>query len=342
MERAGKKVAAMNEQTSVPLATTPPGAQRGWILTALSKLPMLPVLVIAFIALSATVNGFSSGANLANMARLFAPLVIAAIGMTFVFLLGEIDLSVGSVIGIASVLGAFVMRGTEWVWLGVAVSVATGAAIGAFNGLVIAWFRFSSFVHTLGVLVTARAVAMLITGGHSVGRLPLAALEFGRGSFVGVPNLLWVALIIYALAHLLLRYTLTGRRFFLVGANRRGAVFAGLAVPRTRFLAFLFSGTLAGIAAACIVLRLGSGAPILGDNLLLMVIASVVLGGTSVFGGEGGVFRTATGALVVVMLDKGLNLLGLEFYDQAIVMGLVIVLGSALGGHLYRRRTGRV
>ena len=332
----------MNDQTTArPLSSNVRVKMRSLNLTSLAKLPMLPVLVVSFAVLSASVEGFASPANLANMARLFSPLVIAGIGMTFVFLLGEIDLSVGSVLGLASVLGAFVMRSTESVWIGIAVIVATGAVIGAFNGLVIACFRFSAFVHTLGVLVTARAVAMLITGGHSVGRLPAGALEFGRGSFLGLPNLLWMAFLVYALAHLLLRYTVTGRHFFLVGANRRGAVFAGLPVPRTRFLAFLFSGTLAGLAGACIVLRLGSGGPILGDNLLLMAIASVVLGGTSVFGGEGGVFRTATGALVVVMLDKGLNLLGLEFYDQAIIMGLVILLGSALGGHLYRRRTGR-
>jgi ribose/xylose/arabinose/galactoside ABC-type transport system permease subunit len=322
--------------------TSPPAVPRRRLaLASLAKLPMLPVLVVAFALLSASVEGFASLANLANMARLFAPLVIAAIGMTFVFLIGEIDLSVGSVLGLASVLGAFVMRGTGSVWLGGVVIVATGAGIGALNGLVIARLRFSAFVHTLGVLVTARAVAMLITGGHSVGRLPIAALQFGRGTFLALPNLLWLALGVYALAHVVLRHTLIGREFFLVGANPRGSVFAGLAVQRTRFLAFLFSGTLAGLAGACVVLRLGSGGPILGDNLLLMAIAAVVLGGTSVFGGEGGVFRTATGAMVVVMLDKGLNLLGLEFYDQAVVMGLVIVFGSALGGHLYRRRIGR-
>lgn len=332
----------MNDQTTPQtLATSAPGRPRDWGFASLTKLPMLPVLVIAFGVLSASVDDFASGPNLANIARLFAPLAIAAIGMTYVFLLGEIDLSVGSTLSLASVLGAFVMRGTGSVWLGTIVIVATGAAIGALNGAVIAWFRFSSFVHTLGMLVTARALAMLITGGHSVGRLPLAALQFGRGSFLFLPNLLWLAIGVYAVAHFVLRHTVVGREFFLVGANRRAAVFTGLAVPRTRFLAFLFSGTLAGLAGACIVLRLGSGGPILGDNVLLMAIAAVVLGGTSVFGGEGGVLRTATGALVVIMLDKGLNLLGLEFYDQAIVMGLVIVLGSALGGHLYRRRVGR-
>ncbi|MBN9510542.1 MAG: ABC transporter permease [Alphaproteobacteria bacterium] len=324
------------------LPTAPPRVmRRGVSLAALLKLPMLPVLLVAFLALSVSIDGFVSAANLANMARLFAPLAIAAIGLTFVFLLGEIDLSIGSVLSLASVLGALTMRGTASVWLGVMVMVATGALIGALNGAVIAWFRFSAFVYTLGVLVTARAIAMLITGGHSVGRLPFGALRFGRGTFAGLPWLLWIAIAVYAAAHLFLRQTVIGREIALVGANRRAAVFAGLRVRRARFTGFLVSGTLAGLAASCIVLRLGSGGPILGDNILLMAIAAVVLGGTSVFGGEGGAFRTVTGALVVVTLDKGLNLLGLAFYDQAIVMGLVIVLGSALGGYLYRRRTGR-
>lgn len=312
---------------------------RAWM--ALLKLPMLPVLLLAFVGFTITLDGFASAANLDNMARLFAPLAITAVGLTFVFLLGEIDLSVGSVLSLASVLGALAMRDTGSVWIGAAVMVGTGALVGAFNGAVIAWFRFSAFVHTLGVLVTARAVAMLITGGHSVGRLPFAALRFGRGNIAGVPSLLWLAVAVFILAHLLLRYTVAGREFFLVGTNRRAAVFAGLHVQRTRFLAFLISGALAGLAGVCVVLRLGSGGPILGDNLLLMAIATVVLGGTNVFGGEGGVFRTVTGALVVVMLDKGLNLFGLSFYDQAVVMGLVIVFGSAMGGYLYRRRLGR-
>lgn len=308
--------------------------------TALLKLPMLPVVAVAFVVFSLSLDGFASAANLDNMARLFAPLAIAAIGLTFVFLLGEIDLSIGSVLSLASVLGAFVMRDTGSVWIGAVVMVAVGALVGAFNGAVVAWLRFSPFVHTLGVLVIGRAIAMLITGGHSVGHLPPAAVRFGRGNIAGVTTLLWLSVAVCIVAHVILFYTVTGREFFLVGANRRAAVFAGLHVQRTRFLAFLISGTLAGLAGLCVVLRLGSAGPTLGDNLLLMAIAAVVFGGTNVFGGEGGVFHTISGALAVVMLDKGLNLLGLAFYDQAVVMGLVIVFGSALGGYLYRRRTG--
>jgi ribose transport system permease protein len=309
--------------------------------SALLALPALPALAIAFIAFALSIDEFASAANLDNMARLFAPLVIAAVGLTFVFLLGEIDLSIGSVVGLASVLAALAMRDTGSVWIGALVAVSVGALIGALNGTVIALFRFSAFVHTLGVLVTARAIAMLITEGHSVGQLPAAALRLGRGNIAGLPTLLCLAVTVCIVAYVVLSHTVAGREFFLIGANRRASVFAGLHVRRTRFLAFLISGTLAGLAGLCVVLRLGSGGPALGDNLLLMAIAAVVFGGTNVFGGDGSVFRTVTGAIAVVMLDKGLNMLGLAFYDQAVVMGLVIVFGSALGEYLSRRRTGR-
>jgi ribose/xylose/arabinose/galactoside ABC-type transport system permease subunit len=309
--------------------------------TALLKLPSLPALAIAFVIFAFSLDEFASAANLDNMARLFAPLVIVAVGLTFVFLLGEIDLSIGSVLSLASVLGAFAMRDTGSVWLGAVVTVAVGALIGAFNGAVIAFLRFSPFVHTLGMLVIARAIAMLITQGHSVGRLPSAALSFGRGNIAGLPTLLWLAVTVCIVAHVILRHTVAGREFFLIGANRRASVFVGLHTRRARFLAFLISGTLAGLAGVCVLLRLGSGGPALGDNVLLMAIAAVVFGGTKVFGADGSVFRTATGALAVVILDKGLNMLGLAFYDQAVVMGLVIVFGSALGEYLYRWQTAR-
>ena len=231
------------------------------------------------------------------------------------------------------------MREADSVALGAAAGVATGMAIGAINGIAVAWLRFPAFLHTLGMLITVRAVALLMTGGHSVGRLPPAAVAIGRGYLLGVPNLLWLAAAVGLAAAILLARSVLGRELFLIGANRRAAMFSGLRVTRTRFAAFFLSGSLAGCAGVAVVLRLGSGGPILGDNLLLMAIAAVVLGGTSIMGGEGGVFRTATGAAVIVLLDKGLNLLGLEFYDQAIVIGAVILIGSALGVRLHRGRT---
>jgi len=317
-----------------------PGHSRAWraAVRLIQEAPMLPVLVLASAVFWVTVDGFTGEANLANMARFFAPLFIAAAGATFVFLLGEIDLSIGSALSLASVLAALTMRASGSVWLGAAAGLGTGLAVGAINGTAVALLRFPAFVHTLGMLLTVRAVGMLLTGGHSVGRLPPAVVGFGRGYLLGLPNLLWLAFLVYAAAALALTRTVLGRELFLIGTNRRAAAFNGLRVARTRFLAFLVSGGLAGLAGVAVVFRLGSGGPILGDNLLLMAIAAVVLGGTNIMGGDGGIFRTATGAAVIVLLDKGLNLLGLEFYDQAIVVGAVILLGSALGVRLHGRR----
>jgi ribose transport system permease protein len=308
----------------------------------LQEAPMLPVLAATALLFSLTVEGFTTEANLSNMARFLAPLFIASAGAMLVILLGEIDLSIGSTLSLASVIAALIMRVTDSVWLGAAAGLGTGLAVGAINGTAVALLRFPAFVHTLGMLLTVRAIGMLITGGHSVGRLPREALAFGRGYFLGVPNLLWVAILIYVALALVLARTMFGRELMLIGTNRRAALFSGLRVVRARFLAFLLSGALAGLAGVLVVFRLGSGGPILGDNLLLMAIAAVVLGGTNIMGGDGGIFRTATGAAVIVLLDKGLNLLGLEFYDQAIVVGTVILLGSALGVRLHRQRVARI
>jgi ribose/xylose/arabinose/galactoside ABC-type transport system permease subunit len=300
--------------------------------------PMIPVLVIAFLAFCLSVDGFTSAANLSNMARLFAPLLIASIGATFVFLLGGIDLSIGSTLGLASVVSALIMRDLGSVWMGIVAGVMTGLAIGAVNGTAIAIFRLPAFVHTLGMLLTIRAVAMLVTAGHSVGRLPVQVMALGRGSILGVSNLLWIAAFVLAVSHVVLTRSTFGRELYLIGTNERAAIFNGLRVPRAKFLAYLLCGGLAGLSGIVVVLRLGSGGPILGDNLLLMAIASVVLGGTSILGGDGSVLRTMTGAAVIILLDKGLNLLGLSFFDQAIVIGAVIISGSALGVWMHKQR----
>ena len=185
-------------------ATTRAAAARSGARAAVARLvqeaPMVPVLVATSAVFCLTVDGFTSGANLGNMARFFAPLLVASVGATFVFLLGEIDLSIGSTLSLASVLAALAMRASGSVWLGAAAGVATGLAIGAVNGAAVALLRFPAFVHTLGMLLTVRAVGMLLTGGHSVGRLPVAALAFGRGDLLGLPGLLWIAAAVYLAA----------------------------------------------------------------------------------------------------------------------------------------------
>lgn len=307
-------------------------------LQALRKLPMLPVFVVACIAFYLTVGDFASAANIATMERFLAPLLVTAVGATFVFLVGEIDLSVGSVVSLSSVLAAMVMRDTGSLWAGMLTGLAVGLGAGVINGAAVTVLRFPSFIHTLAMLLVVRAIGLLLTGGYSVGRLPIAALLFGKMSTLGLPNVLWIAGIVWVLFTLLLNETVFGRELILTGANRRAARFNGIDVRKTVFWAFTISGSLAGLAGAIVVLRLGSGGPVVGDNMLLTTIAAIVLGGTSIQGGEGGLVRTLTGAAVIVLLDKGLNLLGLSFYDQAIVVGAVVILGSIGGKVLARSR----
>ena len=307
------------------------------MLQALFSAPMVPVLLAAILLMTLIVPGFMSGANLRNMALLFGPLLISALAITFVFLIGGIDLSIGSTLSLATVVAALVMRDTGSVLLGAGAGVAVGAAVGAINGFAIAVLRFPPFVHTFGMLLTLRAIAMLMTGGLSVGRLPVEVLQTGRGVWLGVPNLLWLGMVVFVFSHLLLARTMLGREMFLVGSNERAALFNGLRVKWVRFAAYLLCGTFSGLAGVAVLLRLGSGGPVLGDNVLLMAIAAAVLGGTSIIGGEGSAFTTLTGVAVIVLLDKGLNLIGLSFYDQAIVLGTVIVLGSAFSIWLHKR-----
>ena len=311
-----------------------PGAA---MIQALLGAPMLPILAVAALGMVIVEPGFLGPANLKNMAWLFGPLLISALGITFVFLIGGIDLSIGSTLSLATVLAALVMRDSGSVVLGAAAGIGTGMLVGAINGFAVAILRFPAFVHTFGMLLTIRAIAMLITGGSSVGRLPIEALRIGRGSLLGVPNLLWIGMAALLFAQLLLTRTRLGREIYLLGSNERAALFNALRVARVKFAAYFLCGTFSGLAGVAVVLRLGSGGPVLGDNVLLMAIAAVVLGGTSITGGEGSAFKTVTGAAVIVLLDKGLNQLGLSFYDQAIVLGLVIVLGSAFSNWLYNR-----
>lgn len=309
----------------------------GGLRSVAMRMPMLVVLAVTAALLLATVDNFGSYSNLANMARLFAPLLVASVGITFVFLIGGIDLSIGSVVSLASVVCALAARETGSVWLGCLSGVGCGMAIGVVNGTAVAFFRLPAFVHTLAMLLTVRSIGMLVTGGNSVGRLPLDMMAFGRGSFLMVPNLLWIAAIVFGVSAFMLARSSFGRSLYLIGTSERAALFSGVNVPAIRFAAYFLCSTLAGLAGVLIVMRLGSGGPAVGDNLLLMAIAAVVLGGSSIMGGDGSVTKTLVGASLIILLDKGLNQLGFEFYDQAIIMGAVIILGSSFSMFMHRR-----
>ena len=187
---------------------------------------------------------------------------------------------------------------------------------------------------TFGMMLTVRAAAFLMTGGFSVGKLPKALLQTGRMNIAGVPLVFILGLAVALFMGFVLSRTVFGEKIYLTGSNPRAAAFSGIDVQRLKFQVYLIAGASAGAAAFVFMMRLGAATPTAGDQLLLQIIGSVVLGGTSLNGGEGGIIRSCSGAMLVAIIIKSLEILGAQFWDQMIVIGVLVALGSALGASL--------
>jgi ribose/xylose/arabinose/galactoside ABC-type transport system permease subunit len=309
------------------------------LLSLARELPMLPVILVFGVVLSLTVDGFMSVPNIQNILRQISVILIAATGETLVILIGGIDLSVGATIGLASVTGAYVMHVTDSTSLGIVTCIAVGVGVGAVNGFGIARIGIQPFIMTFAMLLTVRASAFLVTGGRSVGALPKNLLVAGRLNVADLPFVFIIGIVIAVLGGLILSYTKFGQEIYLTGSNARAAAFSGVNVKRLIFFVYLITGTLAGFAAFVFMMRLGAATPNAGDPLLLQIIGSVLVGGNAMTGGEGGLLRSITGALLIAMLVKSMEIIGAQFWDQLIVVGALVALGSALGAWLSRRRT---
>lgn len=280
---------------------------------------------------------FINPSNLVSVARQTALFGIVAIGMTMVILTAGIDLSVGSVVAVAGVVCATMLDAGMPVWSVVIVGLLIGSALGAINGAVIVIGKVPPFIMTLGMMVIGRGLAMTISGGHPV-HFREAADSFswlGQGFLLGLPVPVWVFMLVAAVAFFVLRYTPFGRNIYAVGSNPEAARLSGINVGFTIFGVYLTSGFLAGLTALIMISRLTVGEPVLATGLELEAIAMTVIGGTSLFGGEGGVIGTILGAAIVTVLANMLNLFGVSPFTQQIVKGFIIV--AAVLFETYRR-----
>jgi ribose transport system permease protein len=286
--------------------------------------------------------GFGSWANIQNLLGSMSVLAIAAIGATLVFLVAGIDLSIGSTIALSSVVAAIVTRDTGIVGLGLLTAIGVGLLVGLVNGLCIGYAGLQPFVLTLGILLAAQAVAYIAAaaaaggGGTaaSVGQLPPEVLAFGQSTLLGIPATFIIAFVLFLVFAVVLARTAFGRRFYFVGANAMASRFNGLSVPRGKFFAYAIAGTLGGIAGFVLMTRLGAGTATAGDTLLLQIIAATVIGGTSLFGGIGGVWRTLVGVFLITGVTNALGLLGMPSWNQQIIVGAVVIFGSGLAVYL--------
>jgi ribose transport system permease protein len=285
------------------------------------------VLVGMCVAAALISDAFLNPFNLVNVARQVALFGIVSIGMTFVILTAGIDLSVGSIVAVAAVVSALLLDAGVSVPLVMLAGLAIGAALGAVNGAGITLGRLPPFIMTLGMMVMGRGLAMTISNGHPI-HFKDASADFawlGQGYCLNLPVPVWIFAVVAISAYVVLRYTPFGRNIYAVGSNPEAARLAGIDVRLVVFSVYVVSGLLSALTALIFVSRLTVGEPVAGVGLELEAIAVTVIGGTSLFGGEGGVVGTVMGAAIFAVLANILNLAGVSPFTQQIVKGAIIV-----------------
>jgi ribose transport system permease protein len=283
------------------------------------------VLLLECLVLTVTTDAFLTSTNLGNVLRQNAFTAVLAAGMTFVIVSGAIDLSVGSIVGLAGVLSADLMVRGVPVSVAVCAGVLSGVAIGALNGFVVTRLRVPAFVVTLAMMLIARGAAFKYTDARTITGLPES---FGLLSS-GITATLTMAAV-FGASWLVLMRTAFGRHVYAVGGNVEAAALSGVRVSRVQQRVFMISGACAGLAGVLVASRLNAGYPRAGEFYELDAIAAVVVGGASLFGGRGSIWGALGGAFFVGVLNNGLNLFRVSPYDQLMVKGTVLLLAACL------------
>lgn len=288
------------------------------------------ILVIAFSFLSPF---FFSATNFANIGRQTAMVSIMAVGMTFVIVSGQIDLSVGSIVALSSMVAALAMRDVGGGWVtGAVIALAVGALAGFVNGALTNWLKIPSFLVTLGTLGVARGTALLLTDTRPViVNEPRYQLLFGDGDLFGIPAPIFWTIVFLVAGFMWLQRTAFGRKVYATGGNAEAARFSGIAVNRVRIIALTLSGMTAGMAGMVFSARAHAARPVIGEGMELDVIAAVILGGTSLFGGKGTIIGALVGSLLIGVLNNGLNLTGVPSAAQLAIKGGLIIAAVAFG-----------
>lgn len=292
----------------------------------LARFGLLLALIVLIIVLSLLSDRFLTTSNTLNVLKQISVNAIIASGMTVVIIGAGIDLSVGSLLALTGVLGAgLATGGAVSPAVAMAATLGAGALIGAFNGVFVGYSRVAPFIVTLAGLTIFRGLALAYTDGKPISGLPKAYFDIGYGSFLGLPTPVWIMIGFILITHFLLRFTAFGRAVYAIGGNEEAARLSGIAVRRVQMLTYAFSGLAAALAAIVLTGRLNSAQPSAGVMFELDAIAAVVVGGTSLFGGRGGVFGTLVGALIIGVINNGMNLLNVPGFYQQVVKGGVIL-----------------
>ncbi len=322
-----------------------PLQRRGTWLQDLGDWWTFLILILLVIIFSITAPGFATGQNFVSTTVSASNTVILAIAETFVIITGGIDLSVGAILGLSGIVGATVMQNMmvhgdmPALILGVLAGLGTGIVAGAVNGFVISFMEITPFIATLGMLGIGTGLTYLVSNGTDIVNIPPELSTFCDAvlfNFIGIPALL--ALVLLLLAWFFLTKTRFGKYTYAIGSNAEGTRRSGVNVKAHLFKIYTLSGLLSGFAGVLIVARLATGSPLEGTNDELNAIASVVIGGASLFGGRGTLFGSTVGALVISVLVSGLVIMGVQPYWQQVTIGVIIILAVYVDQRRYRNR----
>lgn len=296
------------------------------------KLGPLLGLIILIVIVTILNPSFIEPLNILNLLRQVSINALIAFGMTFVILTGGIDLSVGSILALSSaVMANFMVSGWDPI-IAIILGCLLGGILGGINGLLITKGRMAPFIATLATMTIFRGLTLVYTNGNPITGLGnQAAFQFlGRGYLFGIPVPAITMLIVFAILWIILHKTPFGRKTYAIGGNEKASIISGIKVDRIKIMIYALIGLLSALAGAILTSRLNSAQPTAGTSYELDAIAAVVLGGTSLTGGRGRIVGTLIGALIIAILNNGLNLLGVSSFYQMVVKGIVIAIAVLL------------
>ena len=300
----------------------------------LDKMRPLLGLIIFSVIISILSPRFLTKSNLLNVFRQTSINAIIAAGMTFVILTSGIDLSVGSILGFSGAIAAKMLATGSNIFLALLVAMVIGAISGILNGIIITKGKVQPFIATLAIMILLRGATMVFTSGRPIAvsgdKVSLIFRWVGTGNIGGIPVPIIIMAIVFIICYYILNHTQFGRHIYAVGGNEEAALLSGVNTDKVKILAYTISGILAAVAGIIVTSRLSSAQPTAGDGYELDAIAAVVLGGTSLVGGQGTVIGTIIGALIIGILNNALNLMDVQSYYQMIAKAIVILIAVLL------------
>lgn len=295
------------------------------------QLTLVLLLIAEMIIFSIMTDTFFTTSNMINVLRQVSVTGISSVGMFMVILLGDIDLSVGSMYAFIGVLSAIVFKTTGNVFLVFCTAILLGMVIGLFNGVVTAKLRVPAFITTLATMSMCRGFAYIITGGSPIGVTDSRFTVLGTGYVLNtIPLPVIFMLIVLAIGMVFVRNTRFGRYIYACGGNAQAANWSGISVDKVRIVVYLIAGILNGFAAIILAGRLGGGLPAAGEGSEMDVITAVVLGGTSMSGGKGKLWGVVLGVLIIGVLTNGLTMINVSSYWQKVIKGLIILVAVTM------------